>query len=99
MDETNELLTALRFLIGTRVYLHGEPYQVIEILPEGPVLVLQALEAEHVIQANAQGEASRRVPRLVEVDARLGGEDTLDPRVAGWLRQAADTGQSSSASS
>lgn len=93
------MLTQLRSLIGTRVHLHGEPYQVIEVLPEGPVVVLQALDAEHVIQANAQGEASRRVPRLIEVDARLGGEETLDPRVAGWLRQVASTGQASSASS
>lgn len=88
----------LRQLIGSRVRLHGDPFQVIEVLPEGPVVVLQALDADHVIQANAQGEASRRVPLLVEVDARLGGESTLDPRVSGWLRQV-DDNQDSSASS
>lgn len=98
MDESQTLLQRLRQLIGSRVRLHGDPFQVIEVLPEGPVVVLQALDADHVIQANAQGEASRRVPLLVEVDARLGGESTLDPRVSGWLRQV-DDNQDSSASS
>lgn len=93
MDESDELLQRLRSLIGSRVRLHGDPFQVIEVLPEGPALVLQALDAAHVIQANAQGEASRRVPRLVELNARLGGEDTLDPRVAGWLSQPVERSQ------
>lgn len=73
-------------LIGQCVALHGESYQVIEILPEEPAVVLQSLAEEKVIQANAQGEASRRVPRIVEVSARLGGENLLDPRVAAWLK-------------
>lgn len=85
MDNTGNLLFRLRTLIGQRVRLHGEPFQVIEILPEGPVVVLQDLTSEAVIQANAQGEASRLAPRIVEVPAWLGGERTLDPRVAGWL--------------
>ncbi len=88
MDEARQLLNQLRSLIGQQVELHGDPYQVIEILPEGPVVVLQALAEETVIQANAQGEASRLVPRIVEVSAWLGGEGILDPRVSGWLATA-----------
>lgn len=93
MNESAELLTRLRQLIGARVRLHGDLCQVIEVLPEGPVVVLQTLGSEHVIQANAQGEASRKVPRLIEIDALLGGEQVLDPRVAGWLRGPNDNSQ------
>lgn len=88
MDESEQLLRQLRNLIGTRLRLHGDLHQVIEILPEGPVVVLQALDEEPVIQANAQGEATRRVPRIVEVDAWLGGANALDPRVKAWLQEA-----------
>jgi len=89
MDESQELLTRLRRMIGQQVRLHGDLHQVIEILPEGPVVVLQALQQASVIQANAQGEASRLVPRIVEVPACLGGENTLDPRVKSWLQSSA----------
>ncbi len=89
MHESTDLLTRLRNMIGRQVRLHGDLHQVIEILPEGPVVVLQALEQDSVIQANAQGEASRLVPLIVEVPACLGGEKTLDPRVSGWLRSSA----------
>jgi len=90
MIDKPALLKQLRNLIGKRVALHGESFQVIEILPEGPVLVLQSLADETVIQANAQGEASRRVPRITEVQAWIGGEKLLDPRVAAWLESSAD---------
>ncbi len=89
MNEREELLQQLRSLIGTELRLHGDRHQVIEILPEGPTVVLQALDEEPVIQANAQGEATRRVPRIVEVQAWLGGANALDPRVKAWLAQAA----------
>lgn len=86
MIDQATLLAQLRALIGECVAVHGEPFQVIEILSDGPTVVLQSLAEDTVIQANAQGEASRRVPRIVEVSAWLGGEDVLDPRVAGWLQ-------------
>ncbi len=86
MNEPENLLTDLRRIIGQQVHLHGELHQVIEVLPEGPVVVLQALEGGAVIQANAQGEASRMVPGIVEVPACLAGENALDPRVRGWLQ-------------
>lgn len=92
MNESRELLTRLRRIIGRQVRLHGELHQVIEVLPEGPVIVLQALDGEAVIQANAQGEASRMVPEIVEIPACLGGEETLDPRVREWLQLPAGTG-------
>ncbi len=89
MIDKPDLLMQLRQLIGRCVTLHGESFQVIEILPEGPVVVLQSLAEDTVIQANAQGEASRRVPRIVEVPAWLGGADLLDPRVDEWLHEPA----------
>lgn len=85
MIDKPTLLAQLRNLIGQRVAVHGESFQIIEIIAEGPTVVLQSLADETVIQANAQGEASRRVPRITEVPAWIGGEDLLDPRVAEWL--------------
>lgn len=90
MIDKENLLRELRSLAGKRVLLHDESFQVIEILPEGPVVVLQSMAADKVIQANAQGEATRRVPLIVEVPAWLGGTDVLDPRVKGWLGDAGD---------
>lgn len=86
MIDKAALLTKLRALTGQCVTLHGESFQVIEILSEGPTVVLQSLAHDTVIQANAQGEASRRVPKIVEVSAWLGGENLLDPRVTAWLQ-------------
>jgi hypothetical protein len=51
----------LRDLIGLRVRYEGVECQIIEILEDGPSLVLQN-EVAHAIQPDQYGEAHRRVP-------------------------------------
>lgn len=48
-------------LIGSRAEYAGEPYTIIEVLPEGPQLVLQHARQKS-IQDDLQGRAYRRVP-------------------------------------
>lgn len=48
-------------LIGRRAEYAGDPYMVIDILPEGPQLVLQHLY-EQTIQSDRQGHPYRRAP-------------------------------------
>ncbi len=54
-------LEQLRTFIGRRVRHAGIQCQVIEILEDGPALVLQDCEQHTVIQPDQHGEAHRRV--------------------------------------
>ena len=65
MSEINITLQQLRGLIGLRVLFQETVWQIIEILEDGPSLVLQALDDHSTIQANQHGDANRRVPRTV----------------------------------
>lgn len=57
----------LRRLIGSRVKYDDSLCEVIEILEDGPALILQYIEEHMVIQADQHGEAHRRVPTTVTV--------------------------------
>ena len=52
----------LRDLIGQKVKHQGSQWEIIEILEDGPTLVLRDCEMHTVIQADQHGEAHRRVP-------------------------------------
>jgi hypothetical protein len=69
-------LDALRDMIGLRVLHGGRTCEVIEVLEEGPALVLQCCDQDSVIQADQYGEAHRRAPETHVVSV-------LDPRRAG----------------
>lgn len=56
-------LERLRALIGSEVICDGEPCVIVEVLDDGPMLVLSCLSGTTVVQANQHGEATRRVPR------------------------------------
>jgi len=60
-------LDTLRSLIGRRVRHHGLECRVIEVLEDGPALVLQDLSPRDVIQPDQHGEAHRRVAELYTV--------------------------------
>ena len=63
MDEIVITLEQLRGMIGLKVRHHGLSCQVIEVLEDGPPLVLQDCKATSTIQANQFGDANRRVPQ------------------------------------
>lgn len=83
MAESSLILTRLRALIGRRVSYLQREYQIIEILDDGPSLVLLALGNEPVIQANMHGEACRRVPQTYTVSVHGSDGEGINPLIAG----------------
>lgn len=72
----------LRAIIGMDVIYHGQHAQVIEVLEEGPSLVLQASGTD-VIQSNMLGHPTRRSPetltvRVLSEDGKALHKDFLD---------------------
>ena len=63
MDEIVITLEQLRGMIGLKVRHQGLHCQIIEVLEDGPSLVLQNCEAVSTIQPNQFGDANRRVPQ------------------------------------
>ena len=63
MDEIVITLEQLRGMIGLKVRHQGLSCQVIEVLEDGPSLVLQNCKAVSTIQADQFGDANRRVPQ------------------------------------
>jgi hypothetical protein len=57
----------LRELIGLKVRHQGSQWEIIEILEDGPALVLRDCEMHTVIQADQHGEAHRRVPTTITI--------------------------------
>lgn len=56
----------LRAMIGMNVVFRGQPAHVIEVLEDGPSLVLQAV-GSGVIQSNMLGHPTRRSPETMTV--------------------------------
>ena len=63
MDEIDITLEQLRGMIGLKVQHQGLRGQIIEVLEDGPSLVLQNCESVSTIQPNQFGDANRRVPQ------------------------------------
>ncbi len=57
----------IRSMIGLRVFFEENHCQIIEILDDGPLLVLQTLEHRSSIQADQHGEAHRKVPKTYTI--------------------------------
>ncbi|MEE4380199.1 MAG: hypothetical protein V2J55_22155 [Candidatus Competibacteraceae bacterium] len=79
---------SLRILLGQNLTYQGQPYRVIDILEEGPALVLQEYSGRKTIQANQHGEASRWAPQTVTVAILNIRRDALNPmlpEIADWL--------------
>ncbi len=82
MHESNANISGLRNLflrklIGGRVRYLGQIYQIVEILEDGPTLILQN-DTGNTIQADQMGEAHRRVPESVEVALTLTESGSVD---------------------
>ncbi len=65
--ENNLQVEELRDLIGLRVKHQGSHWEIIEVLEDGPSLVLQDCEHHTVIQPDQHGEAHRRVPTTLTI--------------------------------
>jgi len=61
MPDTHLSLEQLRGLIGRRVHYQRLDCQIIEVLEDGPSVVLQERTAHTVIQDDQYGEGHRRV--------------------------------------
>lgn len=70
-------------LIGRHLVYRGISCRVIDILEEGPCLVLQTGDDDSVIQANQYGEPSRRAPRILTVAVLNVRRDALNPALPG----------------
>lgn len=79
MDCINLSLSQLRSLIGQSVSHRGTACHVIEILADGPALVLQDAERNTDIQDNQFGEPNRRVPRIYLVPLLDDDGTTIHP--------------------
>lgn len=69
----------LHSLIGTHARYQGALYEVIEILDDGPSVVLQDCEHHTTIQADQHGEAHRRVPETLTLHIPLLDHEYIDP--------------------
>ena len=69
MNNSNTLddVSRLRSLIGRQVHHQGQLCQIIEILEDGPALILQEIAQHPTIQPDQHGEAHRRVPATITV--------------------------------
>jgi len=78
----------LKRLLGQTLTYQGTMHQVIDILDEGPAVVLQEYSARRTIQANQHGEAHRWVPQTVTVavlNVRRDALNPLLPELVDWL--------------
>jgi hypothetical protein len=67
LDNPSIKVEYLRELIGLKVRHQGSEWEIIEILEDGPALVLRDCEMHTVIQADQHGEAHRRVPSTITI--------------------------------
>ncbi len=58
----------LRELIGTEVHYNNMACRIIEVLDDGPALVLQYNDPTPHIQADQHGEAHRKVPTTTTIE-------------------------------
>ena len=83
MPNSHFNLEQMRGLIGRRINYQGIECQIIEVLEDGPSVVLEECTAHTVIQDDQYGEGHRRVAPAFSIplwDAQSGG---LNPALAG----------------
>lgn len=74
----NRLKTCLQRMIGAQARYHDDAYQVIEVLEDGPAVVLQQVGDHTTIQADQHGDAHRRVPITLTLQLALTPAGELD---------------------
>ncbi|HEY0721689.1 MAG TPA: hypothetical protein VGE50_10615 [Gammaproteobacteria bacterium] len=74
------LLSALRSQLGTEVIHQGVHCRLLEVLDDGPQLILQDSEDHTMIQENQYGGLWRRVPQVYTVPVFTAGSCELHPQ-------------------
>ena len=69
----------LRALIGTRLRVRGQSCRIIDVLEPELALVLQCDSGASVIQPNQYGDATRRVPRTLQLPVLTPEGNDLHP--------------------
>ena len=69
----------LRCLIGQRVDHAGGHYEIVEVLEDGPSLILQPCDRHTVIQPDQHGEAHRRVLPAITIPVLSHDRNELSP--------------------
>ena len=78
----NELISEMARLVGERIIHEGVPCEVIDVLYEGPSLVLARRDSHSdVIQRDEHGDPRRRVPRTYTVPLHSQNGPDLHPVV------------------
>lgn len=67
MNELSFSLKQLQGVIGRLVRYRNNTCRIIEVLHEGPALVLEDLDAANTIQADQYGNPGRRVARVYTI--------------------------------
>lgn len=75
-------LCELRKTIGSHVDYKGADCEIIEILEDGPYLVLRDVAHDAIIQPNQFGEAHRRTPETFTVPVFTKGTQEFNPFIA-----------------
>lgn len=79
LDPNNIQVEYLRDLIGLKVRHQGSRWEIIEILEDGPAIVLRDCEMHTVIQPDQHGEAHRRVPTTTTIPLFDPDSNELNP--------------------
>ena len=79
MTGMDDISSNLHALVGRRLVYDGVACQVIDVIADGPTLVLCRTDAEGIIQPNQFGEARRRVPQTYMIPFWSQVRDDLHP--------------------
>lgn len=79
MDKINFTVEQLRNLLGTCVTYHGDNWRVVEVLEDGPSLVLVNQCNHHVVQADQYGDGQRRVVEHLTVQILTDDGEAFHP--------------------
>lgn len=82
---SSELLRLLNAAIGRTAIIEGRHIRVIDVLAEGPALVLEDQDEQGVVQADVHGNPQRRVPHTATIPLTSSVRPGLHPIVESLL--------------
>lgn len=81
-DDLSSALSQLRQLSGARVRYLEDVWEIVEVLDDGPTLVLESLK-RRVVQGSQYGEGHRRVPQRLSIPLLTNDGQHLNPELRG----------------